>query len=306
MQRHILITGGTGFIGQPLTRALVERGDRVTVLSRQTRGRVRKLCGDVNAAREMDELSTLAHIDAVINLAGAGIAEKRWTQSRKKQLYDSRVALTENLIAALSRSSHRPDVLVSGSAVGFYGNQGDNIVTDDTPPNPGFTQELCAAWEHAAEEVLKLGTRVALSRTGLVVGKGGGFLARMLPVFRMGAGGKLGSGDQFMPWIHRNDMVRGLIFLLDNPKASGAYNLVAPNPVRNEEFTRVLGRMLSRPTVLPVPAVVLKTILGEMALLLLTSQRAVPLRLEAEGFAFEYPELESALAEALPDSRIRQ
>lgn len=299
MSRHILITGGTGFIGRPLCQALLERGDRVTVSSRQPPAKVRELCGAVETLASFDDLAALEQLDAVINLAGAGIAEKRWSAARKKLLVDSRVGLTTTLVEALGRLPHKPDLLISGSAVGYYGDQGSTRVTEDTPPHEEFTHELCAAWEAAAGEAKSLGIRVALSRTGLVIGPGGGFMARMLPPFKMGVGGRLGSGEHYMPWIHRQDMVRGLLFLLDTPATEGPYNLVAPNPVTNREFTKALGKVLGRPTLLPVPALVLEAAFGEMARLLLTGQRALPQRLQAAGFEFSYAELEPALSDVL-------
>lgn len=300
MTRHILITGGTGFIGRPLCKALTGRGDSVTVHSRQPGGRVKELCGDeVETIGRLSELATVAPINAVINLAGAGIAEKRWTSARKRQIVDSRVALTEELIKTLASSYHQPDVIVSGSAVGYYGDQGDSVVTEATPPNREFTHELCAVWEKAAIKARDLDTRVVLSRTGLVMGRDGGFMARMLPPFKLGVGGRLGNGKQYMPWIHRRDMVRGLLFLLDSPTAKGAYNLVSPNPVTNAEFTRTLGDVLGKPTVLPLPGPLLKVALGEMARLLLTGQKAVPHRLQQDGFVFEYEHLRPALEEVL-------
>lgn len=302
MTRHILITGGTGFIGHRLCQALLERGDKVTVYSRQPASKVRQRCGPVTPVGDLAAISALPVIDAVVNLAGAGIAEKRWTSARKRILYDSRVKLTDTLVQALATREQKPEILVSGSAVGFYGAQGENPVTEATPPKPEFTHELCADWESAAERATALGIRVALSRTGLVIGKDGGFMERMLPPFKLGVGGRLGNGDQYMPWIHRRDMVRALLYLLDSPSAEGPYNLVAPNPVKNRTFTEALGRTLSRPTLVPVPALALKVAFGEMATLLLTGQKAVPHRLQKEGFSFEYPELEPALRAVLgPD-----
>lgn len=299
MPRHILITGGTGFIGRPLCQALLARGDTVTVVSRQPAAKVRELCGAVTPLSRLGDIATLDPISAVVNLAGAGIAEKRWSPARKKLIYDSRIRFTEELVAAMGNAAVMPDLMVSGSAVGFYGDQGDTRVTEDTPPHQEFTHELCADWEQAAAKAKSAGTRVAFSRTGLVVGKDGGFMARMLPPFRLGIGGRLGSGDQYMPWIHRADMVRGLVFLLNTPATEGPYNLVAPNPVTNAEFTRCLGKILGRPTLIPVPPLVLKTAFGEMARLLLTGQRALPQRLQAAGFEFEYPDLDQALADVL-------
>lgn len=298
MTRHIVITGGTGFIGQALCHRLHNHGHRITVFSRRSAEEVERLCGRVRVINRLSALPGLGRIDAVINLAGEGIAEKRWTKKRKQVLWDSRISLTEELVNHLKRCPEAPGVLISGSAVGFYGDQGDATVTESTPPHDEFTHRMCAAWEQAALE-LEDSCRICLSRTGLVVGRAGGFLQQMLPLFRMGLGGRLGKGAQYMPWIHRHDMVEALIHLLENPELEGAFNMTAPNPVTNSEFTRTLGRVMHRPAMLPAPSPALKLALGEMARLLLTGQRAVPEKLLNSGYQFHYPELEAALKEAI-------
>lgn len=297
MSRHIVITGGTGFIGQALCRALHKQGDHITVFSRRSEEEVQSLCGNVRCFDRLTALPGLGPIDAVINLAGEGIAEKRWTTARKRALWDSRVALTDELVAQIKRCREAPGVLISGSAVGYYGDQGDRTVTEETTPHDEFTHRMCAAWEKAALEG-QSHTRVCLSRTGLVVGRGGGFLQQMLLPFKLGLGGRLGPGTQYMPWIHRDDMVRGLLHLLDNEQLTGPFNLTAPEPVTNAEFSRTLARVLGRPAFLPAPAFALKILLGEMAHLLLTGQNAVPQRLTESGFEFSYKTLEPALREA--------
>jgi uncharacterized protein (TIGR01777 family) len=299
MTKRILITGGTGFIGQVLCPALTRRGNELTVLSRQSDSDVRALCGNVVSVGSLMMLRDHRGFDAVINLAGEGIADKRWTDARKQALRDSRVGLTETLVEVIRSWQHRPEVLVSGSAVGFYGDQGSEPVTETTKPAIEFTHELCRDWEQAAQQVEDDGVRVCLSRTGVVAGPGGGFLQRMLLPFRLGLGGRIGSGEQYMPWIHRSDVVAGLIWMLENDHASGAYNMVSPNPVTNREFTRILAKTVNRPAVFPVPPPLLKLALGEMARLLLTGQRALPERLQSEGFTFQFPTLEAALADAV-------
>ena len=297
MSRHIVITGGTGFIGQALCRALHKEGDQITVFSRRSEEKVQALCGNVRCIDRLSALPGLGPIDAVINLAGEGIAEKRWTAARKKALWDSRVGVTEELVAQMKRCREAPGVLISGSAVGYYGDQGDLTVTEDTEPNDEFTHRMCAAWEKAALEA-QAHTRVCLSRTGLVVGHGGGFLQQMLLPFKLGLGGRLGAGTQYMPWIHRDDMVSGLMHLLEHEQLSGPFNLTAPEPVTNAEFSRTLARVLGRPAFLPAPAFALRILLGEMARLLLTGQKAIPQRLTESGFEFHYESLEPALREA--------
>ncbi|TVP52132.1 MAG: TIGR01777 family protein [Halomonadaceae bacterium] len=298
MAKHIFITGGTGFIGHKLCRTLYQRGIQVSVFSRRSEDQVQALCGPVRVVDRLSALPGLGPVDGVFNLAGEGIADKRWSEARKKELLDSRVALTHELVGHMKRCPVPPPVLISGSAVGYYGDQGDREVTEDTSPQNEFTHTMCADWEAAALEAADI-SRVCLSRTGLVIGAGGGFLEKMRLPFKLGLGGRLSHGRQFMPWIHRDDMVAALLFLLDTSDASGAYNLTAPNPVSNREFTRILGKVLHRPTVLPAPALALKLAMGEMAGLLLTGQKALPARLQQAGFEFRFPTLQPALQEAL-------
>ncbi|SFN06015.1 TIGR01777 family oxidoreductase [Marinobacter pelagius] len=295
MAKRILITGGTGFIGKELCPRLLERGDRLWVYSRQPPENVKAICGRVEAVNDLDSLRSGPGFDAVINLAGEGIADKRWSASRKQALRDSRIRLTEQLVDLARTWEKLPEVMVSGSAVGFYGDQRAAPVTEDTTPHDEFTHRFCNDWEKAAMALAGNNTRVCLSRTGVVAGPGGGFLQRMLLPFKLGLGGRLGSGEQYMPWVHRTDVVNALIWMLDTETAQGPYNVVSPNPVTNAEFTRTLGRVLHRPTLFPAPGAVLKVALGEMSRLLLTGQNARPARLLDEGFEFRFKELESAL-----------
>jgi hypothetical protein len=298
MDKRILVTGGTGFIGQALCPALLEKGYSLTVLSRQSDSVVQSLCGHVEALSDLQNLQGHSGFNAVINLAGEGIADKRWSEARKQALRDSRIALTKTLTSVINTWEQPPEVLVSGSAVGFYGDQGSNPVTEDTAPVDEFTHKMCRDWENAALTVSSEQTRVCLSRTGIVVGPGGGFLKRMLLPFKLGLGGRIGNGQQFMPWVHRDYVVAALIWMLETPGANGAYNVVSPDPVTNRRFTSVLAGVLHRPAVFPVPPFVLKIGLGEMARLLLTGQQAHPKKLEDEGFDFRYKALEAALKDA--------
>ncbi|MCR8915580.1 TIGR01777 family protein [Marinobacter panjinensis] len=298
MEKRILITGGTGFIGQVLCQKLIADGHSLTVLSRQPAHNVQAVCGRVEPLNDLDELRGAEGFDAVINLAGEGIADKRWSEARKQELMDSRIALTNQLVDVIRSWKTLPAVLVSGSAVGFYGDQGSHRVTEDTPPHDEFTHRMCSDWEQAALRLDPSGVRVCLSRTGIVAGPGGGFLQRMLLPFKLGLGGRLGNGEQYMPWIHRDDVVAALIWMMETDTASGAYNVVSPNPVTNRQFTRCLAGVLGRPAIFPAPAPVLKIVLGEMSRLLLTGQMAIPERLEAEGFRFRFPDLTPALADA--------
>jgi len=251
--------------------------------------------GGVSSVTRLDGLDA-SGFGGVVNLAGAPIGDGRWTEARKKLLLDSRVNTTARLVEWMARAKRRPPVLVSASAVGYYGEQGDRPITEDTPPTPGFTHDLCAAWEREAAKAGELGVRVCLMRIGVVLDEGGGALAKMLPAFRMGAGGRLGTGKHWFPWIHRADVTAICQWLLESDQARGAYNVGAPNPVTNAEFTRALGRALGRPTVLPMPEAALKLLFGEMSELLLVSDRMLPKRLLDEGFKFRYPDLDRALA----------
>ena len=299
MSKRILITGGTGFIGHVLCRELLARDYELTVFSRQPPETVKSSCGRVEAVSDLQQLRSHPGYDAVINLAGEGIADKRWSETRKQELRDSRIGVTETLVEVIRSWERAPKVLVSGSAVGFYGDQGAATVTEDTSPNDEFTHRLCRDWENAAKPLADDGVRVCFSRTGVVAGPGGGFLERMILPFKLGLGGRLGSGTQYMPWIHRDDVVGALIWMMENPNASGPFNVVSPNPATNAEFTRTLGKVLHRPTLFPAPPPVLKVALGEMARLLLTGQKAIPERLTQEKFEFRYPDLEQALSQSV-------
>lgn len=295
---HVLITGGTGLIGSALGKQLTSEGHQVTVLSRSPE-KVSQICG--TGVRGVGELSALEseRVDAIVNLAGAPIADRPWTSKRKQVLWDSRVTLTEELVAWLGQRAVKPEVLVSGSAVGWYGDSGATPVTEKSSPNPEYTHTLCDAWESAAKRAGSHGIRVCLLRTGLVLAPGGGFLQRMLPPFKFGLGGPIGSGKQYMPWVHRSDMVGIIMLLLSNPDCKGPFNANAPRPVTNHEFVKTLGSTLGRPAVIPLPAPVLKLALGEMSRLLLTGQNAVPQKAQEAGYTFRFTHLEAALADVI-------
>lgn len=296
----ILITGGTGFIGKSLCRSLLAQGHDVTVFSRQPEDRVRSLCGAaVSALSELRSLPAEIRYDAVINLAGEGIADRRWSEARKQQLWDSRIGVTGSLIELIAGMEERPKVLLSGSAVGYYGNRGDDVLDESADPGEDFSHRLCAAWESEARRAEELGLRTCIIRTGLVVGPGGGFLSRMLPMFKLGLGGPIGDGKQWMSWIHLDDHIGLTLRLLNDSSTNGIYNATAPNPVSNREFTRCLAQALGRPAFLPAPAALLRLALGEMAQLLLGGQRVLPKRLMELGFEFRYPHLQEALEDAL-------
>lgn len=296
---RILLSGGTGLIGRALCRRWLQEGHELLVWSRRPE-QVPRLCGAaVRGVASLEELGDI-ELHAVINLAGAPIAERRWTRRRKALLLDSRIHLTERLVEWLAGLSRRPPVLISGSAVGWYGDGGERLLHEaDAPQSSDFASQLCIAWEESAQRAQELGIRVVLVRTGLVLARNGGFLARLLPPFRLGLGGRIGSGRQWMPWIHLHDQVALVDFLLRHPSASGPYNACSPHPVRNAEFTRCLAQTLHRPAPLPLPAAVLRVGFGEMSGLLLGGQHVLPERLQTEGFEFCFAELPVALADLL-------
>jgi len=248
----------------------------------------------VNIWKGLSDVQDVDAFDAVINLAGEPIADKRWTAAQKQRLCQSRWQITQRLVTLIKSSDNPPSVLISGSATGYYGDLGEVLVTEDEPPHNEFTHKLCAKWEQIASQAQSDKTRVCLLRTGVVFAPQGGILAKMLPLFRMGLGGPLGTGRQYMAWIHIDDMVNGILWLLDNA-LQGPFNMVSPYPVRNEQFTHTLGHVLSRPAFIRAPATAIKLLMGESAVLVLGGQRALPKRLEESGFGFRWFDLEEAL-----------
>jgi hypothetical protein len=298
---NIVIAGGSGFLGRALTDALIRDGHDIVILARQpTTGRaasasVRTVAWTPNG-QAGSWAAAIDTADAVINLAGESIAAGRWTAARKQQILESRVLATRSLTAAIGRAAHPPAVFVSGSAVGYYGPLGDELVTEEKRAGSDFLAQVCAQWEEEASHIDPGRTRLAVIRTGLVLERDGGALPPMLLPFRLGAGGPVGSGRQYWPWIHRRDWVDLVRFVLVTPLVSGAVNATAPNPVTNAEFARALGRVLHRPAFMPAPAFALRLLLGEMAdALVLSGQRAVPAKADRLGFTFTYTNVEEAL-----------
>ena len=291
---HILLTGGTGLIGRQLCQHWLAQGHRLTVWSREP-DTVAKWCGDevLGVGRLQDVTGS---VDAVVNLAGAPIADRPWTKKRKALLWSSRISLTETLLAWMEGLAQKPAVLISGSAVGWYGDGGERELTEASGPVlDDFPSQLCIAWEETSLRAESLGVRVVLVRTGLVLAAQGGFLSRLLLPFKLALGGPIGDGRQWMPWVHIKDQIALIDFLLHKGDASGPYNACAPHPVRNREFAKTLGRVLHRPAFMPMPAFALKVGLGELSGLLLGGQKAVPERLLAAGFTFQFTELHAAL-----------
>lgn len=294
---HVAIAGGSGFLGRALTEALGRHGHTVSVLTRRPRPGV---ATDIAWTPNGDVgpwVDALGGVDAIVNLAGEGIADQRWTAARKRALLESRLATTGSLARAVAALPRPPRVFVSASGVGYYGPCGDDRITEAAPAGTDFLGRLAAEWE-AATAPAAGHTRVVLLRTGLVMGREGA-LAKMLLPFRLGVGGRLGSGRQWMPWIGVDDWVGLTMHLMADDRATGPFNLSAPEPVTNAEFTRVLGRVLGRPTLFPVPALALRLALGELADALLTGQRAVPEKALALGYDFRSPDLAATLRAAI-------
>lgn len=290
--QRFLLSGGSGFLGGGLTDSLLKDGYEVTWLTRDPS----QPHPDRVTMLRYDELSPKQRYDVLINLAGAGIADARWSDKRKSQLRDSRLQPTQTLLDYIEQTPIKPARLISGSAIGWYGAQGDLPLDESSHFDTDFAHELCADWEALAQQAEPLGVPVTILRTGVVMGCWGGMLSRLKVPFQLGLGGKLGSGQQIMSWISRQDWVSAVRFLLDNPNTHGVYNLTAPNPVTNAEFTKALGKVVNRPTILSVPGALLKLGLGEMSTLLLDGQKVLPQRLTAAGFNFQHQHLAEALA----------
>ena len=292
---HVLLTGGTGFIGRALVRCLVERGDRVSVVSRNPDA-VRDLPEGCQAVAWLPDLS---EFDAVINLAGEPLIGKRWNEAQRERILDSRIESTDRIVAALAQASPRPKTLINASAIGIYGDRKDDWLDETEPPANDFVGQVCTQWEAAATRAREHGIRTASIRIGLVLGADGGALKKMLLPFKLGLGGPLGSGKQWMSWIHIDDLCRLFLHALDVPAVSGPHNGTAPNPVTNKQFTRALGRSLHRPAFLPAPKPALRIALGQVAQLLTDSQRCKADKVQATGFKFRFPELQPALDDLL-------
>jgi len=295
----ILITGGTGFIGRSLINLLLTQAHQITVLSRDSDKVHSLFTNGITPLNDLQALTPDEHFDIIINLAGAPIFDKRWTAQRKQIIRDSRIKLTEQLIQVIASMQQKPELLISGSAIGYYGDQGASESTEKSDNRPDFSQQLCADWEQAALAAEKYGVRVCLIRTGLVLGPEGGILKRMLLPFKLGLGGQLGNGQQWMSWIHLNDWIAIAEVMINDQRMTGAYNATAINPVTNQEFSKTLAKVLTRPACLPLPAFVLTTLLGEMSELVLGSQRVLPQRLVEQDFEFQFSHLQPALTEIL-------
>lgn len=301
---RVAITGATGLIGRPLCSSLIERGYDLIILTR-TPDRARRLFPSAtisgwDVGTGPAPARDLQGLDGIIHLAGSPVASKRWTPQQKALIRISRVDGTHHLIQALRHCSPPPGVLLNSSAVGFYGDRNSEVLDESSPPGTGFMADVCRRWEGEAEVARTLGVRVVLLRTGMVLARQGGALPRMIPPFKWFVGGPLGSGKQWISWIHIKDVVESMIFLLENQQAQGAFNLTAPSPATNAELSRALGKTLGRPSIFKVPAFVLRLLLGEMAKeLLLVSQRVQPRGLLSLNYPFQFSRLEDALQDLL-------
>ena len=301
---RILITGVTGFIGRALAGELAGGGHEVVGLSRDaqrakaTVPQLTKVFDWANPSSTPPPTEALTGVDAVVHLLGESVAG-RWSAQKKRRILETRVLSTKALVDVMRTLDARPKVLVSGSAVGYYGDRGEDELSEQEPPGSDFLGSVSRDWEAAAAEAEGLGVRVVRFRTGLVVGTGGGMLKPMLPLFRLGLGGPLGAGRQWWSWVHMRDVVGLMRFAIENGSISGPLNGTAPAPVRQREFAKTLGRVLRRPAIFPAPSLVLKLVLGEFSTEVLTSKRVLPIAAQAAGFSFAYPELEPALRDVL-------
>lgn len=297
---RIIITGGTGLIGRALCPLLLADGHLVTVLSRnpdETRGMPHGIRIEKWDGKTIEGWGHWVNgTDVIINLAGTGIADRPWTDNRKKVIRESRIHAGLAIQKAIGEAKQKPKVLIQASAVGYYGaRHDDEIITEEAAPGKDFLAKVCFDWEMSTAPISRMGIRRPILRTGIVLSKEGGALPKMTLPFKFFAGGPLGSGKQWMPWIHITDEVRAIKFLLDNPKADGPFNLASPNPVTNQQFGEILGATMRRPSFMPTPAIAMKTLLGEMSTIVLDGQRVVPQKLEALGFSFTYPSLRDSL-----------
>lgn len=297
---NILITGGTGFVGTELCPMLLREGHYLTIVTRSPKKHKNEQAKNQQFISWDSELvSAMNEAEAVINLAGENIFGQRWTDEVKKRIYSSRIDNTKKLVEAIKQADMPPEVMVSASAAGYYGGRGTDVLDEQEPPGDGFLARVCVDWEAAAQPVQDAGVRLAIPRLGIVLEKGGGALQKMLPPFKLFAGGPIGRGTQFVPWVHRHDLCRGLLFPITNTDFEGAYNLNAPNPVTMETLAEALGEALNRPSVFRVPEVALNLVMGEAAKPILESLRLTPANLQEAGFEFRFPYIREALSNIL-------
>jgi uncharacterized protein len=299
----LVIAGASGFIGSALCSRLLDKGHVLTLLTRVTprdASTATKRWLHWTPGTPGDWEAGVDGADGVINLAGEPIAAKRWTGDQKQKILTSRIETTNSLVEAIRKAKQKPGFLINASAVGYYGPRGDETVTEEAAAGKDFLSSVCREWEEEAKKAESLGLRVIRVRTGIVLGRGGGALAKMVPPFKFFVGGPLGSGTQWMSWIHLEDEVGLMLYLIEHSQATGPFNATAPNPVRMKEFCRILGQVMGRPSWAPVPAFVLRLALGELAEMLLTGQRVIPAAAQKLGYQFRYANLDAALKGCMP------
>lgn len=296
---HVLITGGTGFIGTALTEELLNSDYRVSVLSRDRSRAQGHFGGRVEAYESLEHVASHNAPEVIVNLAGKNLGDERWTDEVKEKLLASRLNTTQHVVDYIANAANKPKLLISGSAVGYYGARGEEVLTEASSPGDEFQADLCQRWEHTASQAEQYGVRVCISRTGVVLGRGGGALSGLAPLFKYGLGAVAGSGTQWLSWVHMHDLIRMFVQFMEDDALSGAFNNTAPNPVTNHEFSDAIGRALHRPVLLRAPALAMRAMYGEMAHLYLTGQKVIPQRHLQNGFQYRYPDIDSALAEAL-------
>ena len=297
--KHYLITGGSGFIGSHLIPQLLAENNTVTVLTRSPAKTLAQFNNTVEVVDDLLKLDLSHKVDVIINLAGQGIADKRWSEDVVKQLFDSRLLVTRSLVKYMEQATHKPELFISGSATGFYGLRDDEVLSETASGDSSLSSEICSEWEDEAKAAEALGIRCCYLRTGIVLGDGGA-LSKMLLPFKFGLGGPMGSGKQWMSWIHMDDLIGIIQHIVKHPKVSGPVNGTAPNPVTNKEFATTLGKALNRPAFIPLPSFVLKLLMGEMGEeLLLSGQRVVPAKMSVSGYPFIHETLESALVDVV-------
>lgn len=297
-KKSYLVTGGSGFIGRQLCQRLVAQGHRVVILTRDCKKTASLFNGELGVINHLQQIGS--PIDVVINLAGEPLAGSRWDDKTKASFIDSRVSATKAIGDFINAAERKPSVLINGSAIGFYGLRGNEVLGENDKGTECFSHTLCRQWEKEALKIEKYGVRVCLLRTGIVLGKGGGPLASFLPPFRLGLGGRFGHGQQWMSWVHIEDLIRIIFLAIENKTISGPINGVSPNPVTNQEFSKTLARVLKRPAIFPMPASILRLLVGEMAEeLIINGQLVIPEKAISQGYKFKFPELEMALQQII-------
>jgi uncharacterized protein (TIGR01777 family) len=300
----VLVTGATGFVGKRVVGQLLDQGHEVVVLTRNiAKGALElgKKCKYFlwSDTKTLPPEEAFEGVEGVINLMGEGIADRRWSEEQKKKIYDSRVIATTQIIERMRGLTQKPKIFVSSSAVGIYGNRGNEEITEDSTTVDDFLGKVCKDWEACANKAKEIGLRVVIIRTGVVLGKGGGALKKMLPIFKLGGGGPVGSGKQYMSWIHVDDIAAMFVFALKDSSIEGVYNGTSPYPATSKEFAKQLGKILHRPAFAPAPGFALKLVFGEMSQVLLDGQKVMPVKFRESKFRYRYPTLEMALTESI-------